>query len=86
VYYYAWFHECGHTRKITGGLAPQSLKARIFFLGEKYKGELITQVSLRAACLRAEKKPMNSRSMNSRSGAGSGTKRYRFNLFTMARD
>lgn len=25
VYYFIWFHECGHTRKIAGDLAPESL-------------------------------------------------------------
>jgi hypothetical protein len=25
VYYYVWFHECGHTRKIAGDLCPESL-------------------------------------------------------------
>ena len=46
VYYYAWFHECGHTRRVAGSLCQQSLFAQVLFLGQEFKGRLVTKRSI----------------------------------------
>ncbi len=30
VYYFSWFHECGHTRKVAGELCPENLAGMFF--------------------------------------------------------
>lgn len=56
VYYYVWFHECAHTRKVSGDLSAQSLAARRFFLGKKFNGQNVTPGSIKQLRLEAEEK------------------------------
>lgn len=56
VYYYAWFHECGHTHFVSGELNPGALFARAFFIGQKYiDGSIVTEDSLKMLRFEAEK-------------------------------
>ncbi len=57
VYYYAFFHECGHTRAAAGLLAAECLEARAFFFGRKYiDGTFITKETYAQARIAAEKR------------------------------
>jgi len=56
IYYYAWFHECGHTRRVAGDLSQQSLFAQGLFLGQEFKGRFVTRKSLNVAYKKAERK------------------------------
>lgn len=57
VLYFTWFHECAHTRKVSGPHSPERLFARAFFLGKKYPGDssITTRETLHDLRTRAEK-------------------------------
>ncbi len=58
VYYFTWFHECGHTRQVAGDLAQDLLATRAFFLGQEFrKGEgILTEHRLKEIRFLAEER------------------------------
>ncbi|HEC93438.1 MAG TPA: hypothetical protein ENI51_10700 [Candidatus Atribacteria bacterium] len=56
IYYYAWFHECAHTRTVAGDLSQQSLFSKNFFLGQKLRGKHITRGLVDSMYRKAEEK------------------------------
>jgi hypothetical protein len=58
VFYYAIFHECGHTPAVAGDFSVMHLQARIFFLHQIYPptGKLMTEEQIRRDRIEADKR------------------------------